>query len=199
VDYIRRKIDGSADLPIIRPYAKGFTGVIEPNPDGTGFTTYGRATAKTDKSVLIDELPLRCWTNRYKLQLLSMRDKGQISGFVENHTTSEVSFTITMSSTRLRKMKMAKGGLEGAFKLKSTMLNSNMHAFDIHGAIQRYKSAETIADAFFPVRLALYEDRKSVLESEAAYQAMTLRNKARYETQWTNDRTKLVNSLDKIH
>jgi DNA topoisomerase II len=141
--------------------------------------TLGRVCAKTDKSVLIDELPFRCWTNSYKLQLLRMRDRGEISGFVEEHTTSKVSFTVTVPSAKLDKMKRAKDGLLGALKLKSSMSNTNMHAFDMHGTIKRFNSAEEVAEAFFPVRLGLYEDRKSVLESDAAYNAMVLRNKAR--------------------
>jgi DNA topoisomerase II len=108
-----------------------------------------------------------------------MRDKGEILGFVEDHTTSKVSFTVAMSATKLQAMKKSKDGLQGSFKLKSSMLHTNMHAFDMHGTIRRYDSAEDVADEFFPVRLGLYEDRKSVLESEAAYNAMVLRNKAR--------------------
>lgn len=76
-------------------------------------------------------------------------------------------------------MTAKKGSLEKALKLTSNFLTTNMHAFDEHGNIQQFDSAEEIADAFFPVRMRMYDDRKSVLESEAQYHSLLLRNKAR--------------------
>jgi DNA topoisomerase-2 len=55
-----------------------------------------------------------------------------------------------------------------------------MHAFDENYEMRKFDSAESIADAFFPQRLALYHDRKSVLESEMNYDAAVLRNKAQF-------------------
>jgi DNA topoisomerase-2 len=53
-----------------------------------------------------------------------------------------------------------------------------MHAFTPDMSIFRYKTPEDIADAHFPVRLALYEDRKSVLESNMEYSAALMKNKS---------------------
>eukprot|EP00531_Pseudo-nitzschia_arenysensis_P013578 CAMPEP_0116116060 /NCGR_PEP_ID=MMETSP0329-20121206/837_1 /TAXON_ID=697910 /ORGANISM="Pseudo-nitzschia arenysensis, Strain B593" /LENGTH=178 /DNA_ID=CAMNT_0003609531 /DNA_START=311 /DNA_END=847 /DNA_ORIENTATION=- len=55
-----------------------------------------------------------------------------------------------------------------------------MNAFDVHGGIQKFDSAESIADAYFPTRLTLYHDRKSVLISEMKYKSALLENKARF-------------------
>jgi len=46
--------------------------------------------------------------------------------------------------------------------------------------IIRYKTPEQIANEFFPVRLDLYCDRKSVLESSLEFAATLTRNKARF-------------------
>lgn len=46
--------------------------------------------------------------------------------------------------------------------------------------IIRYKTPEQIANEFFPVRLDLYCDRKSVLESSLEFAAALTRNKARF-------------------
>mgnify|MGYP005844220005 CR=1 FL=1 len=180
LDYIRAKLDGKNELLEIRPFAKGFTGIIEPQQDGSGYITYGRAKQATAKSIIIDELPLKCWTDQYKQRLLRMRDKGEISGFVENHTTSKVSFEVSLKSVKLRRMMKQTGGLEAAFKLKGSLPTTNMNAFDADGTIRKFDSAEDIIDAYFGVRMELYRDRKSVLESEMKYATALMRNKANF-------------------
>jgi DNA topoisomerase II len=165
-------------LPKLQPYARGFNGVIEDNPDGGGYITWGRISKVSNTSLLIDELPLRSWTIKYKEYLLRMRDKETISDFVENHTTTKVSFTVSLNRTQMEKLQ--KTGLAKAFKLKSTLSTSNMNAFDSTGTMTLYSSAEDIVDAFFETRMTLYEHRKSVLQSEANYHAAVFRNKAKF-------------------
>ena len=46
--------------------------------------------------------------------------------------------------------------------------------------IVRYSTPQEIADEFFPVRLDLYRDRKSVLECNLEFDAALARNKARF-------------------
>jgi DNA topoisomerase-2 len=77
-------------------------------------------------------------------------------------------------------MKQGVGGLEKAFGLKTNLQLTNMHAFDANGAICKFESAESIADSYFPTRLSLYHDRKSVLQSSLEYSSVKLRNKARF-------------------
>jgi DNA topoisomerase-2 len=67
-----------------------------------------------------------------------------------------------------------------------------MHAFDGENRMQKFDTAESIADAFFPIRLSLYRDRKSLLESESFHSATTLRNKARFIEVVTNGQIELV-------
>ena len=64
LNYIIARLDEVEDLPPIRPYARNFGGRIEPQEDGCGYVTYGRAKQATENSVLIDELPLGVWTDQ---------------------------------------------------------------------------------------------------------------------------------------
>eukprot|EP00539_Tryblionella_compressa_P011356 CAMPEP_0178778216 /NCGR_PEP_ID=MMETSP0745-20121128/881_1 /TAXON_ID=913974 /ORGANISM="Nitzschia punctata, Strain CCMP561" /LENGTH=229 /DNA_ID=CAMNT_0020435341 /DNA_START=1 /DNA_END=690 /DNA_ORIENTATION=- len=98
--------------------------------------------------------------------------------FVENHTTTKVSFTVKLKPSQLSRMQQS--GLEKTFRLKSNLQLTNMNAFDAAGKIQKYNSAESIADAYFPTRLSLYHDRKSVLMAQMEYKANLLHNKARF-------------------
>ena len=71
-DYIRAKLDGRLELPLIQPYAKGFTGLIDRQSNGTGYISYGKIKQLNNKTVLISELPIGVWTDKYKDHLLKM-------------------------------------------------------------------------------------------------------------------------------
>jgi DNA topoisomerase-2 len=178
VAYIRAKIDKSVELPRIRPWVRGFHGDIVPREDGSGFSTLGKIERKSSKSVLISELPVGRWTSDYKETLIKMREKNEIESFLENHTTTKVSFTVSSKSVQLDRFE--KSGLHKFFKLVSSLPVTNMNAFDVNNRIVKFSSAEAIADSYFPVRLSLYSDRKSVLESEMNYTTTMMRNKARF-------------------
>lgn len=178
VDYIRGKLEQHVDLPKIEPYAKRFVGVIERQDDGSGYTSYGKIKQLNNKTVLIEELPIGVWTSNYKNHLLKMQSKGTITDFVEDHTTTKVSFKVRLKPSQLSRMKQS--GLEKSFRLKSNLQLTNMNAFDADGKIEKFYSAESIADAYFPTRLTLYHDRKSVLQSKMDHAATVLRNKARF-------------------
>jgi DNA topoisomerase II len=178
LDYIKAKIRGDANLPEIRPYVRGFQGSIQPTEDGKGYVSFGRARRLDKRTVMIDELPVGAWTNAYKQKLINMRDKGSIADFVEDHTTTKVSFKVKAKPIQISRME--KTGFESSFKLSTKMSLQNMNAFDINGNIQKFFSVEELADAFFDARLALYKDRKSVLQSEMEYAANVMRNKARF-------------------
>jgi DNA topoisomerase-2 len=107
-----------------------------------------------------------------------MQRNGDIESFVENHTTTTISFTVYMKSVQLSRMK--KSGLEKVFKLDSNMSINNMHAFDHNSNIQKFTAPENIVDAYFPVRMQLYHDRKSVLECSKEYETSLIRNKAKF-------------------
>jgi len=176
LDYVRAKLDQTLNLPRIEPYTKGFQGRIERK--GTGYTTYGTIKILDNITVYIDELPIGVWTNKYKSFLLKKQSKGEIVDFQEDHTTTKVSFTVKLKPGQLHRMEQS--GLEQAFKLTSNLQLTNMNAFNAYGMIEKFDSAESIADAYFPTRLSLYDDRKSVLMSEMNYKSAVLKNKARF-------------------
>jgi len=183
-EYVRAKLDGAEGegeggaLPMIRPWVRGFTGSMDRREDGGGYLSTGKVEKISRTSVRITELPVGRWTNDYKAHLVKMQGKGEIQSFVEDHTTSTVSFTVTMKSVQL--VRMVKSGLEKVFKLESNLPITNMHAFDHGGTIVRYDSPEAIADAHFNTRLGLYHCRKRFLERAKCYSATMKRNKARF-------------------
>ncbi|KAL3915219.1 MAG: hypothetical protein SGILL_005751 [Bacillariaceae sp.] len=188
LDYIRAKLDGALELPHIDPYAKGFLGKIERNEKG--YTSYGRIKVLNKKTVLIDELPIGVWTSSYKAHLLKMQSKGIIMDFKEDHTTTKVSFRVRMKPAQLSRMQ--KRGLEKSFRLQSNLQTTNMNLFDKDGIIQKHATPEGIADEYYPTRLSLYHDRKSVLMSEMKYATSMMQNKARFIEMVSDGQIELV-------
>jgi len=177
LSYVRAKLDGT-DLPPIHPWARGFTGSMESKDDGNGYSSIGNAKKISRTSLLINELPVGRWTNDYKTHLLKMQDKAEIESFVEDHTTTSVAFTVNLKAVQLNRY--IKSGLHKTFKLETNLPITNMNAFDYNNVIQKYGSAESIADAHYPIRLALYHRRKAAMEKNMEYTSSLLRNKARF-------------------
>lgn len=176
MDYIRFKLDQELESSHIKPYARGFLGTIERQEKG--YASVGRVKVLDSKTILIDELPIGVWTSSYKAILLKMQSKGIISDFKEDHTTTKVSFRLSLKPSQLARLETV--GLEKALRLRSNLQLTNMNAFDRDGKILKFETAESIADAYFPTRLSLYHDRKSVLMSQMEFTATMLRNKARF-------------------
>jgi len=184
--YIRAKLEGKKRLPSIRPWVKGFDGNINIDAERDSYITEGTLTITSKSSLSITELPVGVWTSDYKEYLVKMLKKGEIKSFTENHTTSAVSFDVKVNMAKLTRL--MKGDIHKTFKLRNSLSTRNMHAFTPDMDIVRYKSPRDIADAFFPIRLGLYADRKSVLESNMEYSTTLMRNKARFiQAVSTND------------
>lgn len=130
-----------------------------------------------------------------------MQSKGEIDSFLENHTTNSVSFTVTLKSVQLTRM--LKTGLEKAFRLETSMPITNMNAFDPNNRIQKYSSPEDVINDYFPVRLALYHDRKDALESSMEYSAALIRNKTTFIENVVDGKIDLVrggrSKMDTVH
>jgi len=177
MEHIRGKLNNDESLCKIRPWSRGFTGRIELNETGTGYRSIGVIEKKSKTSVVISELPIGKWTNDYKNHLLKMQSRGEVDSFIENHTTNTVSFIVTMKAAQLNRIRK---NLEKAFKLDSQMLLTNMNAFDSDMCIQKFDSPDDIVNAYFPIRMGLYHDRKIILESSKEYSTFVAQNKARF-------------------
>lgn len=190
LEYIRAKLDGKRKLPAINPWVRGFHGDISIDATHGSYTTEGIITPTSKSSLSITELPIGVWTNDYKNTLLAMLKKAEIKSFSENHTTTSVSFDVKLNMSKLQRM--MNGDIAKTFKLRNALSTRNMHAFTTDTKIVRYSTPQEIADAFFPVRLDLYADRKSVLESNMMYSATLMRNKARFIEAVSADRIDLL-------
>lgn len=190
LNYIRAKLNGEIKLPLIRPWVRDFEGAITADTEHNSYITEGKITPTSNSSVSITELPVGVWTNDYRNSLVNMMTKAEILSFSENHTTTKVSFDVKMNLSKLQKY--LHGDIHNKFKLRNALSTRNMHAFTTDMKIARYTTPEDIADAFFPIRLNLYDDRKFFLECNMEYSARMMRNKARFIEAVSTDEINLL-------
>ena len=184
---IHRKIDGE-ELTKMDPHYFGFNGTIESDISKAGsYIVSGKIERLDDTTLHISELPIKSWTQDYKMFLEKLmvgddkkKTEPEIKDFKENHTDTTVSFTVTAEKTIIDKFEKEKDGLYGKFKLRTKLSTSNMNMFDKHGRIVKYKSPEALLDSFYRERLRYYDLRKDHLLKELRRDQRMLSNKARF-------------------
>jgi DNA topoisomerase-2 len=183
---LRHLIDGK-ELEKMVPHYYGFTGevIAETGKREGSYIVKGRIERKDDTTLFISELPIKKWTQDYKVFLESMaisdgKSDPDIKDFQENHTDTTISFTITATKEKIDAFEKEKNGLYGKFKLTGSLSTSNMTLFDKEGRITRYETPEDILAAFYDLRLEYYSRRKELLLKNLKWEQKMLSNRARF-------------------
>jgi DNA topoisomerase II len=185
---IRRLIAGEAQEKMT-PFYDGFVGDIVPE-DGKregSYQVFGKIERLDDTNLFISELPIKKWTQDYKVFLESMMNgdptkkiEAEIKDFKENHTDATVAFTISCTKDTIDRFEKDPKGLVGKFKLSGSLSTSNMHLFSAEGRICKYSNPEEMLLEFFNIRLHFYEKRKALLLQKLGREQKILSNKARF-------------------
>jgi DNA topoisomerase-2 len=164
------------DFNPMKPWYRGFKGEII-KMSSTTFQTRGVYTVEED-CVKITELPVDCWTDKYKEFLESIMidsskpNKKQFIRYYKSYCTDEdVSFEIHFpkyeiydNNTVDQKTNMTK--LEKALKLCSTISTTNMVYYNHNNEIKKTTDVLNILQEFCDVRLKFYELRRKHLIGE---------------------------------
>eukprot|EP00731_Ephydatia_muelleri_P019883 Em0012g708a len=167
----------------MKPSFKGFHGLVA-HVEPYKFMAYGRVARLNDTSLEITELPVRCWTQTYKENVLEVMLHGTekeapfISDYKEYHTDTTVRFVVNLSAEKMEEASRANAYKK--FKLESSFTTSNMVLFDHNGCLKRYASVVDILQEFYDVRLDLYRKRKEWLEGQLTAEASRLHHQARF-------------------
>lgn len=182
---LRLRINGE-EAPKLHPKYYGFTGPIKATGTNNSYAVEGKIERVDESTLTITELPLKKWTQDYKMFLEGLltgdgkKQDAEIKDFTEDHTDTTVSFTISADPAKIDEFEKAKGGLLGKFKLCTSLSTSNMNLFDRNGRITKFADAEGIMSAFFGIRMEYYHKRKAFLVSKLSLEKMVLANKARF-------------------
>ena len=145
--------------------------------------------------IRVTELPVGYWTEDFKELLENLIEPGQdkegkkITPIVKDYDDmsryNNVDFTITFAKGKLEELESNKGdyncnGLEKFLKLYTTNTTTNMHLFDADDTLQKYEKISDIIDAYYEVRLKLYQTRKDYMINAIERELILLSNKAKY-------------------
>jgi DNA topoisomerase-2 len=185
---LRRLLDDEniMDEMELVPWYQGFIGTIQ-KVNGK-YVSRGLYHKVSSTKVEITELPVGTWTFDFKCHLEELIDKTpDIKSYENNSTDETVKFTVQFANaatldTWLAVESNGMTKIENDLKLSSSkpLATTNMYAFNVNGAIQKYGSAIDIIREFYGVRLDYYVKRKSYLLGKLRYDLDILENKIRF-------------------
>ena len=202
IEYIRYKLSGSTEEAPekMTPYWKGFKGSVSWMSDDSGKVLIGGRYEREGINVIrVTELPIGFWTDDFKQHLenimnppppasgktSSAKQKAIIKEYADMSTDTVVDIHITFTAgsiDELLKSTSVTGvnGIEKLLKLTTTHSTNNMHAFNEKEQLRKFESAEEMADAYYSVRLGLYEKRRLYMLDILKKELNRVSNKAKY-------------------
>jgi DNA topoisomerase-2 len=194
IDYLQNKLRHIEDDIEFTPYYEGFKGQITKISDDK-FLIRGTYEKVAQDKIRVTELPVGYWTEDFKEKLEELaspsedKDKNKIPAIIKDYEDmskdTNVDFTITFVKGKLEELEKAKGehgcnGLEKLLKLYTTNTTTNMHLFDANDTLQKYEKVSDIIDAYYDVRLKMYQTRKEYMIESLERELVLLTNKAKY-------------------
>jgi DNA topoisomerase-2 len=113
--------------------------------------TKGKYRYNSKGDIIITEIPIGVWINRYKQFLEKLRDEKIISSFRNLSKDNQPRFELSVDK---KKFPIKSLKLERSFGL------TNMVMLDLNNIPKKFKSIENILEEFFKIRLPFYYKRK---------------------------------------
>lgn len=194
IQYIKNKLSLIENNQEFIPYYDGFKGRITKLSEEK-YLIKGLYEKTGNDTIRVTELPVGFWTEDFKELLEKLIEPGQdkegkkITSVVKDYDDmskdTNVDFMITFAKGKLEELENSKGdyacnGLEKLLKLYTTNTTTNMHLFDSDDKLQKYEKISDIIDAYYDVRLKLYQTRKDYLIAAIEKELVLLSNKAKY-------------------
>jgi len=141
-----------------------------------------------DNNLVITELPIGEWTNRYIrfLEESIVSEKSDMIVDFDNYSTDkDINIKITLSDEFIydKKNHGKKDGVsifEKKLKLCSTISLTNIHAYNRNNIINKYDKVYQILDEHYRVRHTLYSKRKEYILNDLRNKLLILENKIKF-------------------
>lgn len=158
IDYIDKKIDGRKRRAPLVPYFEKFKGEVRYDIKSDNCITRGILEKVNDSTVVISELPINVWNEKYYIFLEELIDNKIIKSYQKNCTDDIVNIKVKMYKEVLSPL--TDDELYDIFKMESSISMSNMYLFDVNGKITKYDNQYDIIDEYYDIRLDYYEKRR---------------------------------------
>ncbi|CAI4230478.1 unnamed protein product [Auanema sp. JU1783] len=159
IDNVKLMIEGHEPLAI-KPYWNNFVGDVS-ELSHSSYRIQGKLTFLPKKNgcpqVLITELPVLMWTNKYKEKVLTpLVKQGFIREVSEYHIEATVKFLLKLSKEAAS---VSKDEMKMKLKLVSNLSTNSMVLFDSTGSLRVYSTTTDILRSFFDIRKDMYIKR----------------------------------------
>ena len=175
------------------PYYEGFKGSVQ-KIDDAKYLIKGTYEKIDDDKIRITELPVGTWTMPYISFLETLVDGTTKNGkkippclrdFTSLSTEININITVVFPRGKLATYETqidehGINGVEKLLKLTTTQSSTNMHMFTYDNKLHKYMNVHEILQAFYPVRLDMYEKRKKYLLDILQKLLQKLTNKVKY-------------------
>ena len=207
VDIIHNLIKMIGDdtfMPLpLKPYFKGFNGIVEETESGS-YITKGRWERLSDYQIKITEIPVGMGVTNYKEFLESFIEKTvvKIKGDkikpkkknfelkdVQNKTIDEndnICFIVEFKNKATLDNLIKTKTLEKELKLVKSFSTNNMYLFNEKLILTKYKTPVDILLEFFDLRLEYYVKRKEYITKRLQRELEILTSKARFIKEYIN-------------
>lgn len=192
-----RLLMAGKDTNVMYPWYRGFKGKIL--SAGENMFSSNGVYRINGSDIEIDELPLGVWTDGYKDYLETMKAEKKEDGLIKKiiNQSTDQSVKIILKCDK-KSLDERIDNLIKILKMQNMISQRNMHAFDVHGNIKKYNSPEDILKDFYPIRLALYKDRKKYMLKSIKDELTLLENKKDYIEYIIDHKDVLFKSKDEI-
>ena len=186
-----------SDIPMteMTPYYRGFDGIIEKKATNN-YISKGLYEIK-DNKLIIKELPVGVWSDKYKEFLESIcidtkiKSKKQIIRYYNSYCTdTKIHFELSMDKDTLHKM--SKDKIEQTFHLTSPINSTNMVLYNSENVITKYNDVNDILREFCDVRKDLYKSRKEHIIKEIQKDVSMLEIKIKFIYEFIEDKIKII-------
>jgi len=168
-------------LPELIPWYQNYTGPIKKVNDQKfeSFGMFEKTKQRQQTIVKITELPIGCWTEKFKESLEDLLEQKKIKSMRNYSKPDVVHFEIVESPDFELTIE--------SLKLKTNINLTNMVLFNREGRIQRFETVDEIVEYFCPIRYEFYEKRK-IHQLENMQDALIwLNNKRRFLEEVASD------------
>lgn len=166
---------GPTTLPHILPSYNNFKGTVQKSHDT--YITEGIIEISNSTTLIIKELPIGVWTERYKEVLESLVKKKIINSFANHSTETEVLFRVHTTKANLTSLRDK--DLFELFKLRNT-LKLNLTLFDENNVLRKFTSVHQVIKHFYKVRIQWYEKRYKEHLEHLRERSSLLKNKIQF-------------------
>ena len=191
----------------MKPWFRKFKGSIEKQNDYL-YKSKGKYSFSDDDTMIISELPIGSWTDKYKeyLETLIIDSKvtdkkllkKQVIKYYNSHSTDEeVKFEIKFPKDEGYLFELDPVKLEKTFKIASSINLGNMVLHNEHGILTKYDTIEEILMDFIDIRIKYYEKRRNLLMKEIKTEIDLLEIKIRFIMEFIEGKI-LINNKKKI-